>query len=345
MSVTALPPNVKPDTKPKARPLYDVLPDGRWDFYLDHSTLKDFVMCEQYFDYRHNQGIVPRGKMPIVAGIGSWWSNTMEHVYNHIKEFGTIDSAATLGVAAKAWVDLGMDAYEKLQPGAWDDFGGRAGAIEMMTSYYNTYIQQDARNWKVVGAESGFGLKGECLVGENSKVVVHWVGKPDLTIIDQRRLCPLDHKSVSRIDGDVHARYKPHPQTAGYIFATEHIARNLGLDVTVDRCIINVCARAKPPEKPRNVAKPKPRYVRVVVGYSPDEIQEWRKQTLAKVTHLRNALETNTFIWNENMCSNMYHRPCPYRGVCASPPKARPIIIAGNFDFAGRWIPYIPEED
>jgi PD-(D/E)XK nuclease superfamily len=344
MSVTALR-NIKPDTKPQARALWDVLPDGRWDFYLDHSTLKDFVMCEQFFDYRHVQGIAQRGRLPITAGIGSWWSNTMESVYNHLKDHGTIERAASLGIAAAAWMELKMDDYEKLQPGAWDSFGGRAGAIDLIGSYYDTYLQQDARNWKVIGAESGFGLKGECLVGENNEVVVHWVGKPDLTIIDAKRLCPLDHKSVTRIDGDIHAKYKPHPQTAGYVFATEHIARSLGLDVTVDRCIINVVSRSKPTEKPRNGSKPRPRFVRVVVGYSRDEITEWCKQTVAKVTHLRRAIETDTYLWNENQCSNMYYRPCPYRGVCSAPPKARPIIIAGNFDFTGRWIPYVPEEE
>lgn len=343
-TASLLPKNVKPNPKPSARPLWDVLPDGRWDFYIDHSTLKDFIMCEQFFDYRHVQGITARGKFAFVGGIGSWWSSTMEGVYTHLKERGNVTLAETLAISARAWMEAKMDEYAIAEPKKFEKFGGRDGALLMMNQYYETYIQQDARNWKIVAAEAGFGLKGECLVGENSQVVVHWVGKPDLTVIESRRLCPLDHKSIDRIDGDVHAKYKPHPQTAGYVFATEHIAKSAGIDVTVDRCIINVCSRTEPSDKPRD-GKKKPRFVRVIVGYSRDEIVEWCKQTVAKVTHLRRAIESGVFLWNENMCSNMYYRACPYRGVCAAPPKSRPIILAGNFDFTGRWIPYTPEED
>lgn len=333
------------EEKPKQRskPLYEILPDGRWDFYIDHSTLKDFVMCQQYFDYRHLQLIKQKGGMPYVVDLGSWWSSTLEAIYLHIKDHHTITKEMALNYGADAWNKHQMDLHKDDK--RYTKFGGAHGAILMIDQFYDRYLTADMGNWKIIAVESGFGLKGEVLVGENSEVVVHWVGKPDLTVLESHRLSPLDHKSVERIDPDTHAKYKPQPQIIGYAYATQFIGRSLGLDITVDRAIINVCARTEPTDKPRDGQKPRPRFVRTLVGYAPQEIEEWQRQTVAKVTRLRYSIERGEFLWNESACHNMYYRPCQFRGLCSVPPGARPDIIRGNFVKVERWIPYEPEED
>lgn len=330
--------------KKKPRPLYDVLPDGRWDFYIDHSTLKDFMTCEQYFKYRHVDLIKARGTGGFAMNVGSWWSLALEKIYLHIQEFGHISLAECQMMGAAAWKELSMSEVEKGDPKNFQSWGSHFGAIVMMDGFYESHIKNDIKKYKIISAESGFGLKGEVLVGSNKSVVVHWVGKPDLTVLDGRRLSPFDHKSVTRIDGDIHGKYKPHPQIAGYCYATRVLANQTGLDVTVDRVIINVCARQTPSQKPRD-GRIKPRFIRVTVAFTDDEIEEWRVNTINKVTRLREAIEHNTYTWNENQCSYMFFKPCPYRGIDSNPPASRPIIIKSNYDIVDRWVPYQVEDE
>jgi hypothetical protein len=326
-------------TKRETKPLYTVLDDGRWCFYIDYSTIKDFSLCEQYFNYRHVQLIKPRGLGSMSMNVGSWWSLALEKIYTEIQQTEFISQSKCQLLSADAWNELGMSQFEQVEPKAYKDFGGHNGAIVMIDEYFESHIKDDMKRFKIVSAESGFGLKGEILVGENSRVVVYWIGKPDLTVLDGRRLSPLDHKSVSRIDGDVHGKYKPHPQIAGYCFAINCLAKQTGLDVSVDRAIINVCARKSPPENPRD-GKKRPRFVRVLVTYSPDELEEWRLGVMNKVSRIREAVESGAFLWNENVCSNMYFKPCPYRGIDSNPPASRLVIIQSNYDKAERWVPY-----
>jgi hypothetical protein len=329
-------------TKAEPRPLYTILPDGRWQFFIDHSTLKDFMMCEEYFEYRHVALIKPRGKGSVSMNVGSWWSRTLENIYTYIQQHGDISLSQCQLISADAWNELRMNDLKDQKQ--FKDFGGHNGAIVMIDDYYTAHITDDIRRLKIISAESGFGLKGEIPIGSNNMVVVYWVGKPDLVILDGRRLCPFDHKSVSRIDGDIHGRYKPHPQIAGYIFATRLLAQQAKLDVTVDRAIVNVCSRKAPSENPRD-GKKRPRFVRTLVSYNEYELREWQLQTLDKVTRMRHAIEHGDFLWNENMCSNMYFKPCPYRALCSQPENVRPVIIQGNYDRAERWIPYQVDEE
>lgn len=322
---------------------YTIQQDGRWDFYIDNSALKDFRLCEQYFKYHHLDNIGQKGLMPYVIDLGSWWSSTMESIYTYIQETGSVSLAMAQQISAGEWVSKGMESHKDDK--RYEKFGGQYGAITMIDQYYERHLVNDMKNWKIIGAEAGFGLKGECLVGENNKVIVHWVGKPDLTVLAEHRLTPLDHKTVSGIDADISGKYKPNTQLAGYVFATQLIARNLGLDVTVDRVIVNVCSRVEPTDKPRNGKPVRPRFVRVTPGYSQSEIEEWQRQTVWKVTRLREAIESGNYLWNENSCHNMYYRPCPYRGLCSIPSGARPDVIRGNYQQIQKWTPYEVEED
>jgi PD-(D/E)XK nuclease superfamily len=328
----------------RAKPLYEKQPDGKWAFWIDNSTLKDFRLCEQYFDYRHQQLIAPKGGVGSLAmHVGSWWSDTMEGYYLHIKEHGGLTLNLALLIASNCWKDLDMDQYAALP--AYEKFGGTAGAAAMLSQYYETHLQHDAQRWKIIAAEAGFGLKNEVVVGSNDRVTVYWVGKPDLMAVEGGHMMPIDHKTVASIDSQIGLKYKPNPQFPGYVFAAEVLAKQLGLDVVVDRCVINICARAIP-AKPRDKSQPeRPRFRRVLLGYSPAEINEWRSQILAKVTRMREAIESGIYLWNENACHNMYFRPCEYRSLCSVPQGTRQTIIDGNYTKIERWIPYQAEED
>ena len=138
------------------------------------------------------------------------------------------------------------------------------------------------------------------------------------------------------------ARYKPHSQTTGYIFALSKIAKDLGIDRPVDRCIVNVAARSRPSDNPRD-GKKKPRFARVYVAYSSEELEEWRLGVLDKVTRMRHAIEHGDYIWREASCH--LFRGCEFRRVDSTPPGARDIILTADFIKAEPWAPYEVEEE
>lgn len=348
-------------TIPKIEPyqLYHTLPDGRWEFLFDSHTVADFSKCEQYFDYRHLQHLRSRGRGGAAMNIGSWWSRTMEYLYSHLKNYqdrGTtaVDPtyevptmADALKYAAIAWSELNMNELENSSPKAWKTFKGRDGAIVMTSRYYETTFQHDVLNWRVIAVEYGFGLRHEVPIGENDTVKVYYMGKPDLVVLSKGddQLMPVDHKTTDYIKGDTQKKYKPHPQTVGYIYAVNTLAKTLGIErKNCDRCCINVGARNEPTDKPRDGGPAKPRFTRVYPCYNPQEIEEWRQALVAKASQMRTAIEGEFFFRNESACH--LYAGCEFRGICAVPRDSRGIIIKANYDEAEPWVPYsISDED
>ena len=326
---------VKPDT------LYEVQPDGRWAFFLDNSKLAAFGSCEWLFRYRYIQNIRPKGKSYPMS-IGSWWSLVLERCYNDVANHKSLTQARAIQHAVAAWKEMKMDELKQYAPKKFESFGGAAGAVVMIDEYWRDYAQHDQQRWNIVAAEAGFGRKREVCIGENDRVVVYYIGKPDLFIINDGRLIPLDHKTVNNIRSDLTKKYKPHPQMQGYIVVGEVLARQLGYDVTVDRCIMNIAGRTPPSDKPRDGVK-KARFIRIHPGYSRDELAEWRSQTLLKVTRLRHVLETDEWTRNEAACH--LYAGCDYRGIDSVTPSARPDIINAGFVKVEPWVPYEVEED
>jgi hypothetical protein len=325
-------------TEVKPGQLYEILPDGRWAVFFDASMIKDFRFCEQYFMYQHVNHINSRGDR-WDASVGSWWSRTMELFYNAL---GAKDLTKGLAVelATAAWDELSMDRFKETKDSV--AFGGASGAIVMISEYFDYAFSVDS-NWTIIGAERGFGRRKEVIVGENDKVVVYYIGKPDLLIIEQGRYIPIDHKTRDRITPTIHAEYKPHPQTAGYIVAANVLLKQLGIDKTVDRCMINVAARKAPTDNPRN-GKKAPRFTRVLPHYSPQELEEWKRQTVASATRLRYCIENNEWIWNSPSGCHLYSG-CSYRPIDSVPEGSRDIVIQSQYNIGQPWVPYEIGED
>lgn len=340
---------------------FEVLPDGRWAFWLDHHLIDGFNTCERKFYWKHVRLLRPKGPTRVVLSIGSWWSAVMEDYYNEMSK-GTLTKIKAIGFAAKQWQELKMDDMKLAEPKKYEKFAMRMGPADlklishelgvaaddidglvpmgpllMIVRYHDCYFEHDSRHWKILAAEKGFGLRGEVLLGENKDVVVYYVGKPDLTIYEQANnvLAPLDHKTNDYIPWDVQVKYKPHAQTAGYIFAIQKIARDLGYDQIVDRCIINVCGRIESKEG-------KARFTRVYPGYAPDELEEWRRMLIEKATRLRQCIEHDEWIWKESSCH--LYGGCEYRGIDAVPPQTRGIIIESSYQVVPPWSPYEVDE-
>jgi hypothetical protein len=343
--MTASTPTLETPLKPHS--FYQILPDGRLAFYVDASMIKDFSHCESYFYLKHmlrkRLKSSQQGIMPFPMAIGSWWSGVMEQFYNFMRAGKDITKDDVQAFALISWAECKIDESATASPDAFKSFGDLSGAVLMLQEYYTNQYLVDRQNWKVIGVEEGFGLKKEIKLGETRSCVVYWVGKPDLVVVENSRLTPVDHKTVSRIDGYTISRYKPSSQMPGYVYSCEELATQLGYSVRVDRCVINICSRSRPSDNPRS-GKPKPRFIRAYPNFSREELSEWKQQVIARCERLATCIKTNTWLWNETQCDNFYMRPCDYKKLHSSTPSARDIIMLADFEEGRAWKPYEPEK-
>ncbi len=229
-------------------------------------------------------------------------------------------------------------------------FKGFSYPLAEMSSFFrinsiaNTQYSIDTKVWKIVGVEEGFGLKQEIKLGETRSCVVYWIGKPDLVVVENDRLTPVDHKTVDHVDGNTIHQYKPSTQMPGYVYACEELARQLGYSVRVDRCVINICARTRPAENPRS-GKPKPRFIRAYPNFSREELVEWKQRVIAQCERLATCIKTNTWNWAETQCHNVYRRDCDFVSLHSTTPSARDTILRANFEQTTPWRPYTTKGD
>jgi hypothetical protein len=348
--------------------------DERLAFYIDNHLISTHGYCERKFYLQHIQRLRLKGPSGLAMSIGGWWSAVLEDFYNMMRDAQMAPapgpcSACTAGDhmmqnhthahyakyptqndfiehAGKRWREAKMDLVEQSKPKAYKEFGGAKGAALMAMQYYQEQGKLDFQNWKIVGAEQGFGQRGEVLLHEDSKIVIYYMGKPDLVVLSDggKTLLPVEHKTIHRIDRRIQTKYKPHPQIAGYVFALNRIARNLGYDRPVDRCIVNVCGRALPAEKPKDGIK-KPRFTRVFPSYSVEELEEWRLNVVNKVMRLHFCLINDIWNWNEGPFTCHMYGGCEYRGIDSKPPSVRPLVIQSDFVTVEAWTPYVMEDE
>ena len=339
---------------------YEVLPNGKYRFRVDHHTINDHNTCDRYFMFRHmgdSKGMVWSTKgTSIKIALGSWWSSVMESFY-HEMQFGALPSDhMMLKFAADAWREHNIEQYKNQDPEGFDKFGGLPGGQLMATEYYEAFAKQHFTQWGIVGAELGFGWKDELPLGEDDKVVVYYGGKPDLVIWDkaQNMIMPLDFKTKDSVPANAALKYKPHPQTAGYIFAVRKMLEQLvvagevptaqvGSPKAPTKCVIMVCARFRPTDKPRSGVRA-PRFLPVYPNYDASEIEEWRQSVMEKCRRLRDSIERQVWTPRESACHLFYHG-CAFRRVCSLPENVREMALKADFIKVDPWTPYVPEED
>ena len=339
---------------------YEVLPNGKYRFRVDHHTINDHNTCDRYFSFRHmadRDGRVWGSKtLNLKIALGSWWSSVMESMYNEMAHNTLPTEHHIYKFASEAWSEHNMEAYKNSDSEVFDKFGGLDGGRLMALEYFESFAKQHFNQWTVIGAELGFGWKDELLLGEDDKVVVYYGGKPDLVILDrsQNMIMPLDFKTKDFVPSNSSVQYKPHPQTAGYIYAVGEMIkqiRTLGewnvvahdVPNVPTKCIIMVCARFRPSDKPRNGIR-QPRFMPVYPNYSAAEIEEWRVSVMEKCRRLRDSIERNYFPPRESAC-HIYYNGCAFRRVCSVPANIREATLKSDFVKIEKWIPYVPAED
>lgn len=322
---------------------YRIREDGKWEIFLDATMCGTFGVCEQMFYYAFVKSLTPKGDRPFARDLGSWWSDVMERIYNAEFASSRLDSKQIIDMSMSVWNDLQMDELEKVHPKMYKEFGGRYGALQMIAEYATRQLPIDYSTWKIIAAEAHFGRNKEVCLGETDKIILYWMGQPDLFVLSGDRLFPVDHKSIAYIDANTSRKYKPHIQIPGYIMAGQILAKALGYDIPVDRAVINCVARSDRTNK--SGESKYPRFKRISVSYNPEELEEWRQRRLRQAERLRYCFETNTWAWNEYACPSQWNRPCQFQNIDEKPPSVRPVVISADYVTRKAWIPGRDEKE
>ena len=163
--------------------------------------------------------------------------------------------------------------------------------------------------------------------GMDGAVKVYYTGRPDLVVADNdNRFFPIDHKTTDEIRYGVDERYKPHAETAGYIFSIQEM-----LGKPVDRCVINLCAREIPSEPRDKTKEPKPRFKRVMPSYSQTELSEWRLNSLNKCEQIVNLVLFGDYWPQMDTQCFVFNNACEYHDIDKVKPESREMVIKADY--------------
>jgi len=332
-------------TEDKVKPgeIYSIRPDGRWNIYLDASMASSFGICNQLFQYQYVRHLQAKGDRPWARDLGSWWSSVMESIYVNQFEGKFLSPMELVNIATEKWNSLNMNEMEALHPKMWKEFGGRYGALQMIAEYGARQLPIDYKTWKIIAAEASFGRNREVCIGETDKIVLYWMGQPDLFVIFNDRIMPVDHKSLSQIDNYTQRKYKPHIQIPGYIIAGQVLLRSLGYELPCDRAIINAVARKDTTTKDGEDIK-RPRFKRFTISYTEAELDEWKRLRLRQAELIRESFERNLWLRNENSCSYMWGKSCQFQNIDEKDPGVREVVIKADYIQRAPWIPGLKDD-
>lgn len=329
--------------------------DQNFEMYVDNHMLATYSVCPRLFYYKHILNRRPKGGISFYPAYGIWWHKVMEHFYANLGEGFCVEQL--FAIAAKQWSADFMNSFATSDPKRFEKMTGSYGnmtvggeyetpisALTMVKQYYDQFYEKDRRDWRIISVEGGFGHEKEVKLGSfylfhDIYVTVYYTGRPDLVVMDsQDRIFPVDHKSTDKIKSNLENLYKPHSETAGYIYTIQTI-----LEKPCDRCIINVAAR-EVPAKDRETGEIKPRYKRIHPFYSPEELKEWRHNAFLKceeIAKLALLMPTMPEEWGmrETQCFQ-FGRNCDFHEVDRVKPESREMVLDSNFVLSDPWRPY-----
>lgn len=149
-----------------------------------------------------------------------------------------------------------------------------------------------------------------------------------------------DTKTASRWEGRDQAVYDNSAQMKAYCWAVPEMRRQLGeaagppwatLPERVHGAMINAAVLRKPYVRASAAAsakaQPRTEFHRFVVTYSPERLEEWRRDTLLYVEQALACVARDHYPQNEKHCQHHFGGKCDYVDACVSPASQRHMIL------------------
>lgn len=190
--------------------------------------------------------------------------------------------------------------------------------IDEVARHFQEELQYHASDpWEILAVEQPF-MK---VLYQDSDFVVAIEAKLDLLIRTQGKKIVVDHKKVGR---------KQETSSLGNQFTC------YAWITDTDTVYLNKIGFQKSKE-------PKDRFIRQVLQYSPEQIEEWERDTIQWALRIKQSIDTGVFLRDRTGC-DMYSG-CFYRGICEAKPGADRDFVIGR-DFMLKEAHFLfPDED
>lgn len=313
-------------------------------FVIDNSSTEKFETCHRASEYYSVWGRERAGTRAALT-FGSAIHIGAELIHR--------------GQSAAVAVDKTVS-YLLNHPAPVDDHRTPAAAAEVITHYYDRQRQPDY-TLEVLKDKSGNLLvehpfevplgviqfdtylqlpqwKEEKYV---QRIFVAWSGRIDLVAAIHGHNRILDHKTSSIDDENFIQGFQLASQTVGYVYAGNYLFPELNI---TSFCLNLI--RFKKPTGTGSLVEPGPRggkpalqFARYYFNYTPERLEEWRKNALTTVSDLLSNLRRGFFTQQTVSCMGKYGK-CQYHEVCTTNEQnLRPAILASEMYKDVEWDP------
>ena len=284
----------------------------------DNTALSNFKTCQKKYDLFINQGVVPLDTSePLAFGIALHAGREKYQLLrmSGVPHLNASDDAVTR--FKEVW-DNEMPARMK-GPNKVSDRRGKNNGARLLIGYLGKYGEFT----KPLHIEVPFAVHlGQSPGGED--VIISGIIDEICEYNGQTYVLDLKTSSYEP-DGRFFSSFHTSAQMMGYVYCVEE---TLGIPIA-GAMIHAVWVRSIGSAKPRKV--PLPDHFRAdVITYTPEQLDEWKRNTLFTVDDIKTAESRNYFRFDwDNACKN--YGGCEYRKICGATPLIRQQIIANDF--------------
>lgn len=197
------------------------------------TQIREFLTCEQRYDYRYNQLLSPRIYQRALE-FGSIGHKFLEEHYVALKEGRSLSIVETLEKIKQDRIAQEMDAFtlQKFETDLFMAYG--------MFQAYTTYYKSDTEKWEILLAEDMLSLP-EKINGLTFR------GKPDLIVREKNSgfIWVIDHKFMAQVSEGLIKKLPMDHQVHAYIQMTRHWLKEKGHDWPIRGVIYNVVKKSQ----------------------------------------------------------------------------------------------------
>lgn len=331
--------------------------DGIPELYLDNHMLQTFRMCEAAFEESFIHGYSSNSNHIWFLDFGSVFHDRIENYYMYRKNpnFDIIKWAGQDSL--NVWEKFKIDEYYKNPNSPWyhkdyDILGGFMGFASLLLQYAQTYHVENER-FRVIGAELYFGKGKEVPLYPhplndkylNQPFRMYLCGKIDLLMDDGQSIGPMDHKTTGYFRGKNPAtNYELNDGLTGYVYAARQLLKQ---QLLVPRNRLDLVGRSvnkiwlnsiqvKPETNPSD------RFKRVPLFKTDFQLEQYRLRQVSTGARIFQLLTNPELAFNYNtmVCSNWFHRTCPFQEVHRQNSRdSQLVILNSSFSKGQIWNP------